>query len=145
MPRDDFPQLVKDRLAQRVGYLCSNPDCRALTKGPSTTDAEGTVNIGVAAHITAASPGGPRYNENITHEQRSSLSNGIWLCQNCAALIDRDVEAYPTLVLWQWKDDAEKEAANRLGVCNWASSKITSQKASILVEHYNLPPFALAL
>src|SRR3990172_9122164 len=51
--RDDFPAGVKDELAKRVSYLCSNPRCRQPTSGPQSSPS-GTVNIGVAAHITAA-------------------------------------------------------------------------------------------
>jgi hypothetical protein len=46
--------------------------------------------LGVAAHITAASPDGPRYDQNLSSEQRKSPDNGIWLCQNCAKLVDND-------------------------------------------------------
>ncbi len=75
--RDDFAQRTKDILAKRAGFLCSNPSCRALTSGPSNGTDEGTVNLGVAAHIKAAAPGGPRYDPRQTPEQRSSLTNGL--------------------------------------------------------------------
>jgi len=32
--RDDFTEEVKRTLAARVGYFCSNPDCRAQPTGP---------------------------------------------------------------------------------------------------------------
>jgi hypothetical protein len=66
------------------------------------------VNIGVAAHITAASPGGPRYDDSITPEQRSSITNALWLCQNCAALIDRDTGRFTAAKLREWKERAEQ-------------------------------------
>jgi hypothetical protein len=31
--------------------------------------------IGIAAHMTAAASGGPRYKEDITHEQRKNNDN----------------------------------------------------------------------
>jgi hypothetical protein len=74
--RDDFPAGVKEELAKRGGYLCSNPGCRQTTSGPQSTPS-GTVNIGVAAHITAASPGGPRYDSSLSSEQRASAENGL--------------------------------------------------------------------
>jgi len=86
--RDDFPIDVKRSLALRVRHTCSNPDCLAPTAGPQD-DPSGTVNIGVAAHITAAASGGKRFDPNLTPEQRGSIDNGIWLCQNCAKLIVR--------------------------------------------------------
>ena len=32
--RDDFSPSIKDILAKRVGYRCSNPKCQVLTSGP---------------------------------------------------------------------------------------------------------------
>jgi len=81
--RDDFNIDVKRTLAARVGNRCSNPACLALTSGPQKRSAK-SLNIGVAAHITAASPGGPRYDSQLTQENREGIENGIWLCQNCA-------------------------------------------------------------
>ena len=52
--RDDFTQQTKDKLCERVGGKCSNPNCRKETKGPHS-DPRKSVSIGVAAHITAAS------------------------------------------------------------------------------------------
>jgi hypothetical protein len=111
---DDFSTLVKKALADRVGHLCSKPDCRALTTGPQD-DPGKAVNLGVAAHITAASPGGPRYDPDLLPEERSSPSNGIWLCQNCAKLVDNDVPRFPVSLLRQWKTQAESDTKNRLG------------------------------
>ena len=53
--RDDFPKPVLETLAKRVGNRCSNPACRKRTSGPHTED-DKALNVGVAAHITAASP-----------------------------------------------------------------------------------------
>ncbi len=111
---DDFSDTVKKALAARVGHLCSNPECRALTSGPQDDPAK-AVNIGVAAHITAASPGGPRYDPDLLAEERSAPSNGIWLCQNCAKLIDNDPTRFTVEVLKKWKTDAEEEAKTRVG------------------------------
>ena len=111
---DDFSALVKKALADRVGHLCSNPDCRALTSGPQDDPAK-AVNLGVAAHITAASQGGPRYDPDLLPEERSSPSNGIWLCQNCAKLVDNDVARFSVGTLNKWKKEAEADTKNRLG------------------------------
>lgn len=69
--RDDFSQRTKDLLANRVGWKCSNPNCRKATRGAGTGK-ENIINIGIASHITAASKGGPRYDENITSQERAS-------------------------------------------------------------------------
>jgi hypothetical protein len=91
--RDDFPEKIKVIIAKRVNYLCSNPNCRNLTTGPSS-DSDKAISIGVAAHISAASPGGLRYDPMITTEERTSANNGIWLCQSCSKLIDSDKGRY---------------------------------------------------
>ena len=109
MARDNFTREVKDRLAKRVGMRCSNPTCRAPTSGPDFQ--HGVTNTGVAAHICAASPGGPRFEDGQTSEERSSFSNGIWLCQICAKLIDDDELRYPKATLLSWRDTSEKIAA----------------------------------
>lgn len=111
--RDEFPVAVKDELSKRVGYLCSNPGCRQPTSGPKSSPS-GTVNIGVASHITAASPGGPRYDSKLSVGQRSSAENGIWLCQTCAKLIDSDKTQFGVEKLREWRSDAEAAAARAL-------------------------------
>jgi hypothetical protein len=113
MGRDDFSKQTRDRLAMRVGVRCSNPYCRKLTTGPRTSSPH-IVSIGVAAHITAASPGGPRYDLSLSPQQRQSDENGIWLCQNCAKLVDNDQELYPREVLRGWKTSAEASALAEL-------------------------------
>jgi hypothetical protein len=106
MDRDDFSKQTRDRLAMRVGVRCSNLFCRKLTTGPRT-ESPYIINIGVGAHITAASPGGPRYDPSLSSQQRESAENGIWLCQNCAKLIDNDQGRYSAEVLREWKAQAE--------------------------------------
>ncbi len=111
--RDDFSQGTKDLLANRVGWKCSNPKCRRMTRG-ANENKEKFTNIGVAAHICAAAFGGPRFDENMTQEMRKSPDNGIWLCQNCAKLIDSDVDKYSVELLHNWKAGAEKVAGQEL-------------------------------
>jgi tetratricopeptide (TPR) repeat protein len=112
--RDDFSATVKANLAARVGFLCSNPQCQASTIGPHL-ESRKTVKVGVAAHICAASPEGPRYDPEQSPEQRRGIDNGIWLCQTCAARIDRDEAMYTPAVLRGWKREAEAQADLRLG------------------------------
>lgn len=112
--RDDFTEDAKRILAGRVANRCSNPDCGAATSGPQV-DASKALNVGVAAHITAASPTGPRYDASLTPEQRSHPSNGIWLCQTCAKLIDNDPSRYTIEILGQWKAETETAALAQVG------------------------------
>jgi hypothetical protein len=73
--RDDFSQKTIDTLCERVGGKCSNPNCRRETKGPHSNPQK-RVSIGEEAHITAAAEGGPRYDPDLTPEERSSIENG---------------------------------------------------------------------
>lgn len=111
--RDDFSKPTKDTLAKRAGFLCSNPDCRSPTIGANEVLDKST-SIGVAAHITAAAEGGPRYDDKQTVDQRSSIENGIWLCSNCATLIDKDPLKYSVFLLFQWKGGVEAESRLKL-------------------------------
>ena len=108
--------------------MCSNPECRTSTSGPQEHPTK-AVSVGVAAHITAASPGGPRYDSRLSPEERSGHENGIWLCQNCAKLIDNDPARFTVDVLRKWKNRAEAEAKDRLG--KTATSIIRGQSNSI--------------
>lgn len=111
--RDNFTEKTKKILGQRVGFKCSNPDCRKLTKGPHT-DPDKSINIGVAAHITAASKNGPRYDSSLSSIERSSIDNGIWLCEDCAKLIDSDEKRYTCELIRTWKSTAESLALAEL-------------------------------
>src|SRR5258707_469079 len=102
-----FPQRVKEKLALRVAHTCSNPECRAATSGPQI-DPDKSVNVGVAAHITAAATGGPRYNPSLSPVERLGIKNGIWLCHTCAKLVDSDAERYSVSLLAGWKQTAER-------------------------------------
>jgi hypothetical protein len=112
--RDDFSQRVNRALAARAGYQCCRPGCRAPTSGPGLSPAA-VINLGKAAHITAASPGGPRYDASLTTEARADIANGIWLCSICADLVDKDTSEFTVEKLLLWKRFAEREASERLG------------------------------
>lgn len=106
--RDSFSQTTRTKLAERAGFICSNPECNKITIGPCHSNIEYSVNVGVAAHIHAASKLGPRYNENQTPEERSSIDNAIWLCGSCSYLIDKNNGAgYSDVWLKNWKQRHE--------------------------------------
>lgn len=111
--RDDFKENVKSKLAKRAAFICSNPSCQRLTVGPDVKN--GINNIGVAAHICAASPKGPRYNKNMTEEEKKDIENGIWLCQSCAKLIDSDELKYTVKIITSWKEEMENTISFNFG------------------------------
>lgn len=118
--RDDFTKKTIDLLGKRVAFHCSNPDCRKITIGPNEEKEKATI-IGIAAHITAASSDGPRYNSELSEEERRHIDNGIWLCSNCATLIDKDVDRYSVKLLNEWRQQAELNIYKQL----------TSEKAQL--------------
>ncbi len=112
--RDDFPSAVKQLVFKRAAGICSNPDCNHATVGPHTLDTK-FVNIGVVAHICAASPGGPRYDRTMDVVRRKSIKNAVYLCQDCAKLIDSDEIKYNPQLLVQWKKMHEDRIASSVG------------------------------
>lgn len=113
-PRHNFSQAIKEIAAKRVAYRCSFPGCELPTIGPKYGDPKGHTNIGVACHICAASPDGPRYDVSMTKEQRKSIDNCIWMCENHSVIIDKDEKKYPVELLKRWKKEAEERAAKNL-------------------------------
>lgn len=111
--RDDFSPKTKEILAKRVAYICCNPKCKKPTIGPNSNEEKAT-SIGIAAHITAASPKGARFDINLSESERIHISNGVWLCANCSILIDRNIEDHPIELLKKWKNNAENTMLNAL-------------------------------
>ncbi len=112
MTRIDFSPKTKEIIAARSGYKCSFPDCNRTTIGPGAASDE-TANIGVASHIYAASPGGPRGVVGLTEDELSSPENGIWLCANHARLVDTNRgDKYPPALLHSYKALHEAQIAH---------------------------------
>lgn len=111
--RDDFKAATRLQIAKRAGWLCSFPTCRTPTVG-ATSDGEGVIDIGTAAHICAAAPGGPRYDEKQSPEERSSAKNGIWMCRDHGKAIDSTDSEFTVEKLLEWKKQAENESRCRV-------------------------------
>ncbi len=100
--RDEFTRATKRALERQARGHCANPNCRRLTNG-ATSDGIGEINIGEAAHICAAAPGGRRYDIDMTSEERRSAENGIWLCSTCAHAVDSKDSKFTVAELQEWK------------------------------------------
>lgn len=97
----------------RAGGICSNPDCRKPTIGPSSADKNNSRVVGVAAHIRGAK--GPRYDPTQTEEERHSIENGIWLCEQCGSFVDKgEGIEFPVSRLEAWKEWRELTARENL-------------------------------
>jgi len=107
--RDDFSEKTKLQIAKRAGWRCSDPSCRRPTIG-STSDGDGEINLGTAAHICAAAPGGPRYDPNQTPEQRRSADNGIWMCRLHGTAVDANDSTFTDVLLHKWKREAQQDS-----------------------------------
>lgn len=135
--RDDFTEKTKLQLAKRAGWLCSDPSCRRPTIG-STSDGDGEINLGTAAHICAAAPGGPRYDPNQTPTQRSSADNGIWMCKLHGTAVDAKDSKFTVKLLREWKAQAQKDSWCRVLYNNVshgpAVSALAEGELSILIR-----------
>ena len=76
-----FPEKTKLQIAKRAAGFR-----RRVAPPPSGDESE--INLGTAAHICAAAPGGPRYDPNMTREERRSARNGIWMCRLHGTAVD---------------------------------------------------------
>jgi hypothetical protein len=111
---NNFKRAVVVTLAKRAANRCSNPDCGAITSGPSETPSK-SVNVGEAAHIFGANPGSARYDEGMSSAARSEITNAIWLCGNCHKLVDDDALKYPAGLLFEWQKEHERVIAAAVG------------------------------
>lgn len=111
---DRFKRSIIEVLAKRASSLCSNPDCRAITSGPAQ-DEDCSITVGEAAHIYGARPGAARYDAQMTAAERSVITNAIWLCRNCHRIIDADPNQFPATLLFEWRQEHERDVAERLG------------------------------
>lgn len=118
--RDEFSLATKRTLAIRAAHFCSNPQCLRLTAGPHSDEGK-SVSTGHAAHIHAAAPNGPRFEELQTPAQRRSIANSIWLCRSCGDAVDKDAAQYDVGTLRQWKRDHEAMIAE-VGTKGYAQS-----------------------
>lgn len=134
MPRHEFNTTTRRTIAERAGYVCSNPDCTTLTIGPDTANPSKSTSTGIAAHICAAAPGGPRYDMAMSSRARSGISNAMWLCATCSHLVDKNGGAdYPADVLRRWKKEHERlikshlESSKSVGLLAASDEKARAQ------------------
>lgn len=126
--RDNFDSKTVSILAKRASYICSRPECKALTICRSDTISDKFMYVGKAAHITAAAAGGPRYDELLSTEQRRSIENAIFLCSSCADMIDKNNGVdFPTELLKDWKLQHE----------NWVRCNLNKSIFSLIPKDVN--------
>jgi hypothetical protein len=103
MLRENFTSSVREQIAASAGHQCSFPTCNQRTVGPGPSS-QFVSKSGYAAHIYAASAGGPRGQGGLTASELRGAGNGIWLCGKHAKLIDNNKGvAYPPETLLSYK------------------------------------------
>ena len=106
MAAPDFSEPVKRAIRHRASYICSNPNCRQPTLLPSSENEESYIMDGEVAHIKDARELTIRFDENMSDDDRASISNGIYLCAKCHTEIDKNKGIdYPIRLLEKWKKD----------------------------------------
>jgi len=136
--RDDFTPATIRHLKDISSNICSNPECRVHTVGCKQLN-DSPISIGVAAHITAASAGGPRYDASLSSAQRRDASNGIWLCQNHARQIDVDPNSFPVELLLEWKALSEQRSSLMVGQRSFIESEVKDEirrETGLTLERY---------
>ena len=71
--------------------------------------------VGVVCHIHAQSPGGPRYNDQLTEEEVNGADNLVLLCPTHHKIIDDQPERFDATVLRKVKAEHESGASRLPG------------------------------
>lgn len=121
--RHDFLMGTVRLLRDSAGNVCSYPECHRHTHGAKASG-KGALTVGVACHIKAAAPGGPRFDAEQTREERRHFSNGIWMCQTHSKLIDADNSAYSVETLLEWKRNAEARSNSQLNQKSFTENEV---------------------
>lgn len=112
--RDRVPPAQEKVVISRSGNQCAYPNCGLEL----TIDSEATNDrpkaTGKVAHIAAASPGGPRYDVDMTAEQRGSANNLIYLCGPHHDAVDSQLEKHTKDFLLEAKNTHEKGVARAI-------------------------------
>lgn len=98
---------VLRELYLKSGNLCAYPGCNSLLLNKDG------VFIGQICHIEAAEEGGPRFNPNMTNEERRSYSNLMLMCYEHHKVTD-DVNKFPKERLYGMKIRHEEKYGNFL-------------------------------
>ncbi len=93
--------------------------------------------MGVAAHIVAASEGGPRGSSEVSAEELRSKENAIWLCPRHSRMVDTEEgRGYPISALRAFKARHESKIAIEIGDTlapfGWIESASFDADSSIL-------------
>lgn len=114
MARDAVPGAQSKIVIQRSGDRCAYPDCGIALSIDAQVSDDQPKAVGKVAHICAASPGGPRYDANMTTEQRGSADNLIYLCGPHHDVIDTQLNYHTVEFLTETKKAHERKVARAM-------------------------------
>lgn len=135
MKRRLKPTKVTVRLLfARSGNQCAFPECRAHLIE------DDDLLVGEIAHITAALPGGPRYDPTLTREQRRDPDNLLLLCLRHHRVVDARVELFTAETLRKMKADHEATVVVRMSY--WAPAVVVQAVAEQLDSFWRAVEFA---
>jgi len=138
----EYKRSTLRRLDTLSGNECAHPNC---TKKLIAED--GISIISKICHIAAASKEGPRFDVNMTDDERRGFDNLILLCDEHHVIIDNkeNESVYPTALLKKWKNDHEKKilelisSKNLLSTHPLALNKVINLIGSKIDEVLDLP------
>ena len=134
--RDNFSRKVQRILEKRAGHKCSV--CDKSTSGPGTGPGD-VLSDGVAAHTTAASTGGPRFDSTLSSEERRSPENGIWVCTQHGREIDVDGTGFSVKTLRGLKRSHEEKTAKEFS----RATLVGDQSACVIELPYTTNAYKL--
>lgn len=137
--RDNFTSATKSNLAFSANMRCVRPSCGVVTH-IYDHQAGRIVNLhGHAAHLSAASTLGPRFDDDLTDAQRRHFNNGAWLCANCATLIDRlhNRDEYSIERLRAWQQTAMEFILNSAMTGRYPIQFDARRDAQVVALFYN--------
>lgn len=117
------------RLFAMTGNQCAFPDCTQ-----QLIDQDGDY-LGNVCHIEASRKSGPRFNLEMTNEERDSVNNLIVLCPTHHTIVDKKESVYKVDCLRKMKADHEnKYAGNQFELSDNAIQQILKEQTEF--QHY---------
>lgn len=117
--RDRVPPAQEKVVIARSGNRCAYPSCGLDLAIDPKADGDRPKATGKVAHIAAASPGGPRYDPEMTPGERGSAHNLIYLCGSHHDAVDAQLEYHSRDFLLKAKfaheEAVERAVRNALG------------------------------